>query len=122
MVPVQIDSTSDIVFATFNAGIGNLVSFWEASQAQKGRQRSCEPLTLVTWIFAVIYAFFEYFRVNEPDFRHFRIDFYHFFYCFYHISRFWVNGIFLEKDFGPPPLNSKGKLRGDTPPNWVRIV
>ena len=34
------------VSPTFNAGIGNLVWFFEASQAQRGRQRALEPLTL----------------------------------------------------------------------------
>jgi len=46
MVLLQIDSTSDVVFSTLNAGIGNLVWFWEASQAQKGRPRALKPLTL----------------------------------------------------------------------------
>ena len=45
MVLLQIDSTSDVVFSTLNAGIGNLVWFWEASQAQKGRPRAVEPIT-----------------------------------------------------------------------------
>ena len=47
MVPLQIDSTSDVVFSTLNAGIDNLVWFWEASQAQKGRPRAFEPLSLI---------------------------------------------------------------------------
>ena len=34
------------VCPTLNAGIGNLVWFWEASQAQKGRPRAFGPLTL----------------------------------------------------------------------------
>ena len=45
MVLLQIDSTSDVVFSTLNAGIGNLVWFWEASQAQKGRPRALKPIT-----------------------------------------------------------------------------
>ena len=49
MVLLQIDSTSDVVFSTLNAGIGNLVWFWEASQAQKGGPRAFEPLSLIPY-------------------------------------------------------------------------
>ena len=51
MVLLQIDSTSDVVFSTLNAGIGNLwFGFTEASQAQMGRPRAFEPLTLNPYV------------------------------------------------------------------------
>ena len=58
--------------------------------------RATPALSVMSRIFAVIYALFGYFWVNLPDFQHFWVDFGHSWTNFEHIltafiSRFWVN-------------------------------